>query len=62
MKVYLVTINTEDGERHQEVYNYKPTVEQYKKKFFEEHDIYEEDDWDNCIGHTIREFEVIQKS
>jgi len=62
MKVYLVTIDTEDCEKHRYIYNYKPTVKEYKEKFFTENDgVYEKRDWNVCIGHEVVEFNVITK-
>lgn len=62
MEIYLVTIDTEDGETYQYVYGYQPSIREYKKKFFDEHKIYRRNDWDDCIGHKVDEFDLILKS
>jgi hypothetical protein len=60
MKIFLVQIDTEDGEKYRYVFKEKPDEKEYKNLFFTENGInYEESDWNNCIRHSIFELEVI---
>lgn len=61
-KIYLLEVETEDGETYRFAYDYKPNKKEIKDCFFEHTGpTYEIEDWGICISHKIHELKLINK-
>lgn len=60
MKVFLVIVSTEDGEKYKFLYKERPAKERVFDDFFEDwtEGIYDKEDWGICISHEITELEL----
>lgn len=59
MKIYIVTISTEDGEFYKYAFPQRPSETKIKSYFFKDYkDIYKRKDWGETISYEIAELPV----